>query len=76
MLIPKTVNGLPHTLTGAKLELVSTENNILAYAYGKGKVFKFNCSNPKDLCSGTEWELLHTLNGELDVGKKKDIVKR
>ena len=59
------MNDLPHTLTGANLELVSTENNILAYAYGKGKVFKFNCSNPKDLCSGTEWELLDTLKGEL-----------
>ena len=66
MLIPKTVNDLPHPLTeGAKLDLVSTEANILAYAYGKGKVFKFNCSNPKDLCSGTEWELLDTLKGEL-----------
>ena len=69
MLIPKTVNDLPDSgaevLTGAKLELVSTENNILAYAYGKGKVFKFNCSNPKDLCSGTEWELLDILMGKL-----------
>ena len=65
--MPKTVNDLPypHELTGAKLELVSTENNILAYAYGKGKVFKFNCSNPKDLCSGTEWELLDILMGKL-----------
>ena len=68
MLIPKTVNDLPHPLTeGAKLDLVSTESNILAYAYGEGKVFKFNCSNPnpKDMCSGTNWELLDTLKGEL-----------
>ena len=65
----------PHQLTGAKLELLSTENNILAYAYGEGKVFKLNCSNPnpKNMCSGTEWELLHTLNGEL---VKKNNVKR
>ena len=49
MLIPKTVNDLPHphTLTGAKLELVSTENNILAYAYGEGKVFKFSFKQQK-----------------------------
>ena len=73
MLIPKPVNDLPHphTLTGAKLELVSTETNILAYAYGEGKVFKLNCSNPKDLCSGTNWELLDTLKGELANRKVK-----
>ena len=73
MSIPKTVNDLPHphTLIGAKLELVSTENNILAYAYGEGKVFKLNCSNPKDLCSGTKWELLDTLKGELAKRKVK-----
>ena len=75
MLIPKTVNDLPHPLTGAELELDSTENNILAYAYGEGKVFKFNCSNPnqKDMCSGTNWELLDTLKGEL---VKKNNVKK
>ena len=75
MLIPKTVNDLPHphTLTGAKLELVSTETNILAYAYGEGKVFKLNCSNPKDLCSGTKWELLDTYKGELTKKKGKKV---
>ena len=50
------MSDLPGNIYGGKLELSSTEINIIAYAFGQGKVFMLNCTNPRNLCYGTEWE--------------------
>ena len=52
------MSDLPGKIYGGKLELSSSKINIIAYAFGQGNIFKLNCTNPKNLCNGTEWEKL------------------